>query len=132
MPHIPGVLIIFVADVAVVEAAVEIFLSWQFLLLQLLEGGGDGAKRVDESKLNLSALDVFREGNIFFLRLRDEAHSTTELRCDLHDEEVRAVTAQVMKYHRQDPRSWYCRLQLLCAEPLYLKINKYIRKRNKL
>ena len=61
-------------------------------------------ERVDESQLNLSALDILREGNIFFLRLRDEAHSTTKSRCDLHDEEVRDVTAQVVENHRHDPR----------------------------
>ena len=42
--------------------------------------------------------------NVFFLRLRDEAYSTTESRCDLHDEEVGVITAQVVKNHRHDPR----------------------------
>ena len=39
LPYIPGVLVVFLADIAVVEAAVEFILSRQFLLLQFLEGG---------------------------------------------------------------------------------------------
>ena len=147
LPNIPGVLVVFFADDAVVEAAVEILLSRQFLFLQgvqggdvvigeyslplqqlyllsrvaplelwfgnlqivqvggqLLEGGGHEAKRVDKLKLNFRALDGFREGNVFFLRLSDEAHSSTESYCDLHDEQVRVVTAQIVQNHRHDPR----------------------------